>query len=445
MEQTNLNINPVETTDEVPSILFVDDESNILSSLNRLFRKKNYKIFLATGGHDGLEILKQHKIDVVLSDMRMPEMDGAQFLGKVNEEWPDTVRILLTGYADINATIDAINKGMIYRYISKPWEDNDILLTVANAVDNKRLKEQRKQLLELTTSQNQQLQSINSQLDIKVRQRTEELQQTMAQLEKTHESLKRHYTGTINIFTNLIEIRLGTVRGHYRRVADLARKLAMEAGVETTAIQDVVFASLLLDIGKIGLPDNLLTIPYDKVTSMDRPKYENYPILGEAALMALEPLHGAAKIIRYHTENFNGTGFPGRLKGNNIPLGARVIALANDYEGLIDGSLLQKRLTAHEAKDYINRQRGKRYDPELVDLLYPRLSNSNIKSKKDECYFTTPKQLKPGMIIGQDFVLDNGLVLFAKNQVLNEKMINKIQELEQSMDARFRVFIKNIN
>ena len=444
-QQNNLNQNPPPDLESRPAVLFVDDESNILSSLNRLFRPKNYKIFIASSGEDGLSILEQQKIDVVISDMRMPEMNGAEFLEQVKIKWPATVRILLTGYTDMNAAIDAINKAGIYRYLSKPWEDNDIQLTVANAIEYKRLQEERAVLLELTTKQNEQLQSVNAHLDEQVKNRTEELRQVISQLETSHEELKKQYISTINIFTALIEMRVGAVAGHYRRVAELARKLAKEAAMDADQLQGVMLASLLLDIGKIGLPDHLLKITYDKVNPMDRPTYEKYPIMGEAALMVLEPLHGAAKIIKGHMENYNGSGFPGRLKGNDIPLGARIIALANDYESLIDGSLLQKRLTIRETKDYITRQRGKRYDPELVDLLFPRLPGNALKSKKDESYFTTPKQLKPGMIVDQDFILENGLVLFAKGQALNEKMISKIQELEESMDARFRVYIKKVD
>ena len=103
------------------TLLFVDDEANILSSLKRLFRPLGYRIFTAESGAQGLEIMERETVDLVVSDMRMPEMNGAQFLEKVREKWPETVRILLTGYAEIGATIEAINKGQIYRYISKPW------------------------------------------------------------------------------------------------------------------------------------------------------------------------------------------------------------------------------------------------------------------------------------------------------------------------------------
>ena len=161
------------------TLLFVDDEVNVLSALKRLFRPFGYRIFTAEGGAQGLEIMARETVDIVVSDMRMPEMDGAQFLQKVCKKWPDTVRILLTGYAEIGATIDAINKGHIYRYISKPWEDNDIVLAIQQALRQKQLEEANLGLEELTRKQNEELKELNANLEKKVYARTDELRRTM--------------------------------------------------------------------------------------------------------------------------------------------------------------------------------------------------------------------------------------------------------------------------
>jgi response regulator receiver modulated metal dependent phosphohydrolase len=119
----------------VANLLFVDDEPNVLKALRRLFRGAEYQVYMAEGGADGLEILAQHPIDLIISDMRMPQMDGAEFLTRAAERWPNIVRILLTGYADIESTIAAVNKGKIYSYCSKPWEDNELKILVNNALD----------------------------------------------------------------------------------------------------------------------------------------------------------------------------------------------------------------------------------------------------------------------------------------------------------------------
>jgi len=153
-----------QTTQPSHTILCVDDEQNILSALRRLFRPAGYIILLADSALKGLQILEQNPVDLVISDMRMPEMDGARFLAEVKCRWPDTVRILLTGYADMESTVAAINEGGIYRYIAKPWEDNDLRMTVQRALDHKDAEIKRRQLLDLTHRQNEELKALNASL-----------------------------------------------------------------------------------------------------------------------------------------------------------------------------------------------------------------------------------------------------------------------------------------
>ena len=159
------------------ALLFVDDEANILSALKRLFRPLGYRIFTAGSGAAGLEILVREQVDLVVSDMRMPEMNGAQFLEKVRQQWPDTVRILLTGYAEIGSTIDAINKGQIFRYISKPWEDSDITLIVKHGLERRDLERRNKGLDELTRKQDEEMKQLNADLEEKVKARAGEVRQ----------------------------------------------------------------------------------------------------------------------------------------------------------------------------------------------------------------------------------------------------------------------------
>ncbi len=122
-----------------PTLLLVDDEANILNALRRLFRPHGYRVLTAESGAAGLELMSSESVDLVISDMRMPQMNGAEFLERVQTEHPDVVRILLTGYADLDSTIAAINHGGIYRYLAKPWEENDVLLTVRHALERKAL------------------------------------------------------------------------------------------------------------------------------------------------------------------------------------------------------------------------------------------------------------------------------------------------------------------
>lgn len=174
-----------------PVILLVDDETNVLVALRRLFHGEGYQIHLAGSGAEGLAILRQHPVDLVISDMMMPQMSGSEFLGQVYRHWSETVRILLTGYADLNSTVEAINKGKIYCYCNKPWNNDELKILVRNALAQKRLREDRDQLTELIRLRNDELRELNVQLEDKIQKRTAQLQDTLKQLNEANAFLQQ--------------------------------------------------------------------------------------------------------------------------------------------------------------------------------------------------------------------------------------------------------------
>jgi len=419
-----------------PTLLFVDDEANILASLKRLFRSHGYRTLTAESGRQGLEILAQEPVDLVISDMRMPEMNGAQFLEQVREHWPGAIRILLTGYAEIGATIDAINKGQIYRYISKPWEDNDMLLTIRQALERKALEDEKRRLERLTQRQNEQLKELNAGLEQKVQERTAELRQTMDFLNLAHERLKKTFLTSIHVFSNLIEMRAGALAGHSRRVADLARKLALNLGMSDNEAQDVLVAGLLHDIGKLGLPDKLLQKSYGLMTFEERAEVDKHPAKGQAVLMALEQLRDAAKLIRSHHERFDGQGYPDGLLGLAIPLGARILAVANDYDALRIGTLASKPMAEEQATQFIKESRGKRYDPQVVDAFLGAVGTElPEREKRDSGVSVASSELKAGMVLARDIVTRDNVLLLSKGYLLDEHLITQIRNFE-NVDGR---------
>ena len=400
-------------------LLCVDDEPNILSSLRRLFRQSGYQVTVANSGAEGLQILATQEIDLVISDMRMPEMDGARFLEQVRARWPDTMRILLTGYADIGSTIEAINKGEIFRYIAKPWDDHDMLLVVRHALEIKELAREKARLEALTRQQNEELRDLNANLELKVMERTVELR-------KAHEKLKASFLTSIKVFANLIELRQPALAGHSRRVADVARKIGVRLGLEGTALQDLFLAGLLHDIGKIGLSDDLLGKPVAAMSGDELGQYRKHTLKGEQSVMALEELRGAARLVRSHHERFDGQGFPEGLSGDAIPLGARILALANDYDGLQIGLLSARRLPSDEAAKLIADGRGKRYDPQVVDAFL--LVRSGVEPDTQAETAISVHHLKPGMTLARDFVGRDGVLLLAADYVLDEALIRQIRD-----------------
>lgn len=428
------------------TILFVDDEKNILSSLKRLFRPIIENIITAESGAEGLEVLHSAKVDLVVSDMRMPEMDGAEFLEQVANKYPDTIRILLTGFADITSTINAVNKGSIYRYISKPWEDNDIRLTVQHAIKGKYLEKEKNRLQALTESQNIELKELNQDLEEKVKERTEEVRQTMGQLQVAHTSLKKNYVTTIKVFSNIIELREGGENSLSRSVTDLAHKIAKKVEMSDDDAQQVIFASLLRNIGRIGFSDELNRKPFNSLSSDEKTKVIKHPVIGQGILMSLDYLHDASTLIRHQYEQYDGHGYPDNLKGKDIPLGARIISLASDYYTQQFGLLSSQRLSASETLDYIKRNRGIRYDSKLVDVLFDILGVTDtttieVKEEKVKEKKLNTLKLVEGMVLARDIIMKNGVVLLAKGHTLDNGLILRLRKMENSVNESMDIYV----
>lgn len=429
-----------DTVERPMTLLFVDDEPGILNALRRLFRPSGYRILTAESGAEALEVLAREEVDLVVSDMRMPNMDGAQFLKEVRARWPQVVRLLLTGYADMASTIAAINQGEIYRYISKPWDDDEIMSTVKDSLERKRLERENARLVELTQRQNAELKELNAGLEQKVAARTAEVQQTLAFLEQAHKELKRGFMATVRVFSGLIELRGGKLAGHSRRVAEHARVLTQRMQLDEAAAQDVFMAALLHDIGKIGLPDELIERPFHALAPDARGEVMRHPVRGEMVILGVPQLKSAAALIRHHHECWDGSGYPDGLVGLAIPAGARILAVANDYDALQMGLLVARSLKPAEALAYIVDNRGKRYDPQVVDAFTGVLAETIPEDISES--LVRPGSAQPGMVLTRDLMHKDGYMLLARGQVLDQAMIAQLVRLESIEACRLSLHVR---
>lgn len=418
------------------NLLFVDDEPNILKSLKRLFRGAEYNILLAENGEAGLEILTDNPIDLIISDMRMPQMDGAEFLARAAERWPNIIRILLTGYADMESTINAVNKGKIYSYCSKPWEDNELKILVNNALEQKRLLDERQRLFAIIEQQNQELKEFNDQLENKVQLRTEQVRLSLQKLDSANAALKKQCTTTIKTFARIIEMRPGIKSGHSKYIAENAKELAQRMGMTADDIKEILYAGLLLQIGKISLPDDLLRQPLPDMTAAGRKRFLHHGQEGSSLLSGIDALKNAAELILYQHENFDGSGEPYGLSGSQIPLGSRILAVVRDYISSLDGFFTGSTLSTENAKKRLLLKKGSLYDPEVVDLFLTLLSESQIEDERPVIDISWT-QLQPGMEAVE--IIHNGM-LYLKDQILNHTQIEKILEMRRhSKDLILRV------
>jgi response regulator RpfG family c-di-GMP phosphodiesterase len=456
-----------EPTTAPVRILCVDDEPSILSALKRVFRPLGYIVLTATSGREGLALLENEPVDLVISDMRMPEMDGAQFLEQVFARAPATKRILLTGYADAAATIAAINQGKIWRYVAKPWHDSELILTVQQALAHRNLMAENARLTRLTQAQNEELLELNAGLEQKVAERTAQLRATLASLEQAHGDLKRNFLNSVRVFSGLVELRGGELGsqfvGHGRRVADMARAVAQRLGLAETEIQNAMLAGLLHDIGKIGLPDPLLAKPFIGLTGPERARVMTHPTVGENLLMAIDQLKESALAIRHHHEYFDGSGYPDRLAGENIPLIARILAVVNDFDALQLGTLTRRRYSSAEALAFLIDQNGIRYDPQIVKIfahwllanqptlrgkiqLPPGEDWSSLEVEPGEPVVPSieirPGKLEPGMVLARDLIHRDGYMLLAAGFVLGPTTIDRLRRIQIEEGKDFTLTIR---
>ncbi len=423
-----------------PVLLLVDDEPSVLSALRRLFRMHGYRILQATGGEDGLAILKDEAVDLVISDMRMPGMDGARFLQAVREHDPSIVRILLTGYADIGSTIAAINGGEIHRYIAKPWVDQDMLLMVREALGRRRLEQQNVQLTALSVRQNEELRSLNQGLESRVKARTAEIEQINDMLEKSYEELNSNFMLAVTVFSGLLEMREDGMAGHSRRVADLAKRTAQQLNMAERQVQDVYLGGLLHDIGKIGFPDKMLGKPVSTFAPDETSRYRRHPVDGESALMPLAQLHGVAKLVRQHHERFDGKGFPDGLQGQDIALGARIIAAASDYDGLLHGTQAERHYTPEMARQAMRGGADTRYDPKVVAALEAAIESMASDVVPD--LEMEARELLPGMVLAHDLLSSRGAILLAAGYVFDARVIRQVSDFAQREGVRLTLRIQ---
>ena len=422
-----------------PTVLLVDDEPSVLSALRRLFRTQGYRIEQATSGADALALMRDTPVDLVVSDMRMPGMDGAAFLAQVRSLYPSVARILLTGYADITATIAAINQGAIHRYIAKPWDDQEMLMVVGEALRRRELELENARLLSITQAQNDALAALNQSLEERVNERTEALARSNRDLAQAHREIEDQFTLAVTVFSGLLEMRQDGIAGHARRVADLAQRTAARLGLDAAAQREVQLAALLHDIGKIGFPDAMLGKPVSKFSTDEVARYQRHPADGEAALMPLDKLQGVAAIVRQHHERFDGRGFPDGLRGPGILLGARILAAASDYDGLTSGSLAERVYPADAAKAALREAVNSRYDPRVVEALLAEADAIAAAAQAD--IEVGVANLRPGMKLAADLLTAKGVILLPAGHVFQAPLITKLRELaeRQNLTLTMRV------
>jgi putative nucleotidyltransferase with HDIG domain len=327
-------------------ILVVDDEPYVRTVIAAMLEKAQYRPVLTSNGLEAMERLQNDPpYDLVLSDIMMDGLDGMSLLDRLREVQPETPMVMVTAIHDVGVAISAIRKGA-YDYLLKPFEKEQLLATVRRALDHRRLAQQ-----------NSMYQSNLEQL---VAARTDMLRQAIADLE-------RSYDITLEALGDALDLKDAETEGHSKRVTGYTVALSRAMGLSPTDIRTIARGAFLHDIGKMAIPDAILLKP-GRLDLEERSVMRDHCARGYQILCKIPYLREAAEIVYCHQEHFDGSGYPRGLKGEQIPLGARIFGVADTLDAITSDRPYRKANSFTAARNEIQRCAGTQFDPQVVDV-----------------------------------------------------------------------------
>ncbi len=326
-------------------ILVVDDEEAIREVVCSLLAAKKYECESVSNGRLAQQYLEKSSADLVLSDMVMPEMDGLSLVKWMRKHDPDVPVIMVTAMHDLSTALEAIRRGA-YDYILKPFEKDQLYVGVQRALEHRRL------LLENRNYQRN--------LEKLVAERTSQLKGALEQLEQS-------YDDTLEALGGALDLKDAETEGHCRRVTAFTIAIAKEMKVEPLQLPQIARAAFLHDIGKMAISDQILRKP-GPLTPEEREIMRTHCQIGHGMVTRISFLREAAEIVLSHQEYFDGTGYPRGLKGEEIPLGARIFAVADALDAMISDRPYRKALPISHARTEIHRCSGSQFDPQVVSV-----------------------------------------------------------------------------
>lgn len=316
------------------TILIVDDEKMITTTLAALLKMVlKYPVETFNDPSKALqsEKLIQKKVDLIISDFMMPGMNGLEFLKSAKEISPNTVTILLTGYADKENAIKSINEIGLYYYLEKPWDNNNLIKIVLNGLEKKELEDN-------------------------LVKKYQELKESNEKVERLYELLKMDYQQEVDnvrnliiTLANVIEAKDKYTDGHTRRVGNLSRMLGARLGLADENLQQLEIAGLIHDIGKVGVPENILNKP-GRLTEEEFDEMKKHTVIGENICRPLNSLQACLDPVRHHHEKLDGSGYPDGLKKDMLSIESRIIAVADIYDAMTSDRPYRDRMKMDEVK-----------------------------------------------------------------------------------------------
>lgn len=340
--------------------MVVDDEKYVAKTIQRTLTSEGYDVQIATSGPEALKFLEGKEVSLVISDYRMPNMNGVDFLQKVRDGWKDTVRIMITAYNDINIVVEAVNKVEVYRFICKPWKCEELSQIIDGAIAFYDLVKENKRLSELTTQQNEKLKYWSQNLTEKVKEQAG--------------YIRSMFLSSIESLVNALEAKDKYTEGHSHRVSKIATSVAEIIPLENEEVERIRLAGLLHDIGKIGIQESILNKP-GNLTSEELDHIREHPVISERILNPVFDDKEVVRIIRHHHEFYDGNGYPDGIKGESIPIGARILSVVDAFDAITTARPYLDARPVDAALVEIKGCAGTQFDPIVVNAFLKYVEN----------------------------------------------------------------------
>ncbi|MBB1433907.1 response regulator [Pseudoalteromonas sp. SG43-6] len=426
-------------------VLCVDDDEIVLRSLSRLFKTQQLTVLTSDSPIDALKLIKQYEFDVIISDMRMPKMNGAELFQQAQKLAPDTQRILLTGYADIEITLAAVNQGKIHGYIQKPWQNDLLLRSITDSIEKYQLKKQNLKLQQQINRHNEVLKELNSSLEQRVEKRTKQIKQVLKKLEIANAHEKHEHSSTVELLYNFINANPYLDGTKAQNIANTCTQIAKQLQLPPKNIEMAAMAGYLAQIGLLAMDPALYEKPVHALNEQQRKSYYTHPSTAQLMLMPATHLHEVSDAIYHQYERYNGNGLPKGLKGNDIPLSAMILALSRDYWNAFEQSNLKDEEKHQHALETVKMYSGNFYHPKLVQALEAcRVKCIKQQAKVGSMKIITAKELAINMVLSHALHSHTGIMLLPKGHIFSAKSIEKLQQLEAKKPTPFRIMIKSL-
>lgn len=328
---------------ERPKILVVDDELGPRESL-RMILRDDYEAMTAANGKEAIALLGTTEYDLVILDIRMPDINGTDLLKIVKEKAPSTEVIMITAYASVETATKALREGAL-DYLIKPFELSTVRDIVAKGIA-------RKNEMSQVTKRISELQLANKTLE--------------SEIAVTYNSINSHYNETISSLVAAVDAKDSYTKGHQERVARIVLMIAEQMKLSEQSLLTIQKAAMLHDIGKIGVAEYILRKDGD-LNNSEYDMIKKHPVIGAEILSPVQLLKDVIPMVLHHHERYDGSGYPGGIAGNNIPLGARVIAVADAIDAMLWERPYSSAKPADIVKNELIRVSGTQLDPDIVD------------------------------------------------------------------------------